>query len=146
MKQILCVIDLTESSEKVLEVGAIICKAYGARMVVLFPYRLIPQGPRGDISSLKMRLETEAREKFRRLKDTISSMEGVSVEFQPEIGFIADRINAHVRKNNVDMIILGQQLTDPANDIKGFDLQTLISDSKSPFVIVPAEVKVTAHA
>ncbi|HEY9487445.1 MAG TPA: universal stress protein [Chryseosolibacter sp.] len=146
MKQILCVIDLTESSGKVLEVGATISKACGAHMVVLFPYRLIHQGPRGDISSLKIRLETEAREKFRYLKGTISSMGEVSVEFQPEIGFIADRINAYVRKNNIDMIIVGQQLTDPTNDIKGFDLQTLISDSKSPFVIVPAEVKVTAHA
>ena len=141
MTEILCVIDFSESSDKVLEVAARIANAWKAHLIALFPYRLIDYGYRGEMSSLKFRLDAEAREKFHELRKSIPIMEDLSCEFHPEIGFIADRINAYVRKNKIDMIIVGQWQTVNIKDVKEFDLQHLIADSKLPFVIVPREVK-----
>ncbi|MEX2232278.1 MAG: universal stress protein, partial [Cyclobacteriaceae bacterium] len=141
MSEILCVIDFTESSGTVLEVGARIAYACKAHLIVLFPYRLIDYGYRGDMGSLKFKLEAEAREKFHDLQKSIPTMETPTCEFHPEIGFIADRINSYVRKNKIDMVIVGQEQTVNTKDVKEFNLQHLIADSKVPFVIVPAEAK-----
>lgn len=142
MSQILCVIDFSESAAKVWEVAARIACACRAHLIVLFPYRLIDYShPGGDGPSLKVKLETEARDRFRALKENTKGMEGVSCEFHLEIGFLTDRINAHVKRNNIDMIIIGQHHTSPASDFRGINMQTVMSDSKIPFVIVPADVK-----
>lgn len=144
MKQILCVVDLTESSGKVLEVAGRIAKAYGNGLLVLYPYRLIGNGYPGDnISSLKKRLETVAREKFHDIIGR-SGLESLHYDFQPEIGFLADRINAHAQRKNIDMVIIGQLQSDTENDIRSFNLHKLISNSQIPFVIVPAEVNAEA--
>jgi hypothetical protein len=94
-------------------------------MIVLFPYRLIDYGYTGDISSLKAKLEKEAKEKFDDLKSSLPSIEKISSEFQAEIGFISDRVSAHVRHNNLDMVIIGQQQNNPTTDSKGYNLQEL---------------------
>lgn len=144
MRQILCVIDFTDPSGKVLDVAARIANACRAHLIVLFPYRLIDHSFQGNLASLKLKLESQAREKFETLKKSLPVMEHLSVEFQPEIGFTSDRIKAHVGKDLIDMIIVGQKLTDSPNDIKGFNLQALISNSKLPVVIVPTEVNAEA--
>ena len=137
MRQILCVIDLSESSGKLLDLAATIASACKAHLIVLFPYRLIDYTYRGDMASLKLKLETEAREKFQVFKQNLSLTENLSCEFQPEIGFIADRINAHVKHDSIDMVIVGLEETANTNDMKGFNLQNLIANSRLPFVVVP---------
>src|SRR5690606_15896070 len=133
----------SESAVKVLEVASRIAKAYAAHLIVLFPYRLITNGFEGDIPSLKRKLETEAKEKYEALKKTVAD-EPVSSEFVSEIGFVADRIAAHVNRKNIDMVVIGQQQTASNTDPRSFDLQKLIAASKLPFVIVPAEVNANA--
>ena len=147
MRQILCVIDLTDSSLKVLEVAARIAMACREHLIVLFPYRLIDYGYEGSLAALKLKLETEAKEKFSKLRTSLAATDGLSWEFQPEIGFMADRIKAHVTRENesIDMIIIGQEQTAAANDSKGFNLQHLITNSRLPFVIVPSEVTAVAN-
>lgn len=144
MKQILCVIDFSESSGKVLAVAAKIASACQAHLIVLFPYRLIHNGYRGDISSLKVKLETEALENFQSLRKTLTGYEHLSFEFAAEIGFTSDRIQAHVRDRNTELVIIGQQQNAATNDLKGFNLQELIAYSGLPFVIVPSEVPAEA--
>ena len=136
----MCVVDLTESSAKVLEMAARISKACNGQLLVLFPYRLIDYGYRGDMASLKLKLETEAKGKFNELKKNLADMEDLPCEFQAEIGFLADRINAHVKRNTIDMVIVGQKQAASTNDIRDFNLQSLITNSRLPFMIVPAEV------
>lgn len=84
MKPILCVIDLTESA-LVLEVAARIAYAHKSPLAILFPYRLINDGFKGEISRLKSMLEQEGRDKFLSLKKQISLLDHVSYDFQPEI-------------------------------------------------------------
>ena len=144
MKQILCVIDFTESSAKVLEVAARIASACRAHLLVLFPYRLIQNGYRGDMPSLKVKLETEAVENFRSLRKNLAGYEHLSCEFAAEIGFAADRIQAHTKNKNIELVIIGQHQNAVSNDLKGLSLEGLIAGSGLPFVIVPEEVPVEA--
>lgn len=129
-----------------MEVAATIAKACTAHLIVLCPYRLINKGYQGDVSSLKLKLEREAKERFQSLRDRIHDMEGLSSEFLCEIGFTADRIQSHVKRKNIDLVIVGQEHTSTFQDLKNFNLQTLITELQIPFVIVPDEVKVGVKA
>jgi hypothetical protein len=144
MKKILCVIDFSKSSGKVLQVAGSISKACDAHLIIIYPYRLITSSHSGDMTSLRLHLENDAKEKFKELGKNISEIANISHEFQPEIGFIADRIDAHVKKGAVDMVVISQELTANTNDIKGFNLQHLITCSKLPFMIVPFELNAVA--
>lgn len=145
MRQILCVIDFSESAGKVWEVATRIACACRAHLIVLLPYRLIDLGHPGDGPSLKTKLENQARLKFMYLKETTLGSEDISCEFHPEIGFAGDRISAHLRRNDIDMVVIGQQSTASSVDFKSVNVQSLISTSRLPFLIVPTEVKAEAN-
>jgi predicted P-loop ATPase/GTPase len=140
MRPILCVIDLTQSSVKVLEAAARMAHAYKVHLTILFPYRLIDYAYQGDLAKLKTNLEQEARENFSLFKKQIKLMDQLSYEFQPEIGFSADRITSYVKRNKVDMIIISQRQANAINEVNDMDLQNLIMNSKLPFMIVPEQV------
>lgn len=142
MRPILCVIDLTQASVQVLEVAARMAYAYKSHLTILFPYRLIDNGYRGEISKLKSKLEQEAKENFSLLKDQVSLLDQLSFEFQPEIGFPADRINSFVRRNKIDSVVISQRQANLMNEVNHMALQTLITNSKLPFTIVPEDIDV----
>jgi hypothetical protein len=142
MRPILCVIDLSESAVQVLEVAARMAYAYKSHLTILFPYRLIDNGYRGEISKLKAKLEQEAKEKFVSLKQQVSLLDHVSHEFQPEIGFPADRISSFIRRNKVVSVVISQRQANLMNEVSHVTLETLITNSKLPFMIVPEEIDV----
>jgi hypothetical protein len=142
MKSILCVIHLAQSSVKVLEVAASMARAFKAHLTILFPYRLIDHDHNGDVGKLKATLEQEARDKFSILKKQIVSMDILSYEFQPEIGFSSDRINSYVKRNKVHTIVISQRHANTIDGINPMTLQSLITNWKLPFVIVPEDVDV----
>jgi|SRR5918993_966670 hypothetical protein len=142
MRPILCVVDLTESAAKVLEVAATMAYAYKSHLTILFPYRLIDNEYRGEISNLKGKLEQQAKEKFFSLKKQVAVLEQVLHEFQPEIGFAADRISYFVKWNKVASVVISQRQANLMNEINQVPFQNLISNSRIPFVIVPEEVDV----
>jgi hypothetical protein len=140
MRPILCVIDLTDKSVQVLEVAARMAYAYKSHLTILFPYRLIDNGYKGEISKLKANLEQEARDKFESLSGQITLLHQLSYEFLPEIGFPADRVNSFVRRNKIDSVVISQRQAYLMNEVNQMALQNLITNSKLPFTIVPEEV------
>jgi hypothetical protein len=140
MRPILCVIDLSEASLQVIEVAAKMACAYKSQLTILFPYRLIDNGYRGEISKLKTKLEQEARDKFVALKDRVTLLNQISYEFQPEIGFPADRINSFIRRNKIDSVVISQGQANLMNEVNHFTLQALIANAKLPFTIVPEAI------
>jgi hypothetical protein len=142
MRQILCVIDLTESSVAVLNVAAKVASAYQSNLTVLYPYRLVDYGYTGDLIKLRQNLELEAHEKFSLIKKRVEGMDHLSFEFQPEIGFTSDRINSYINKNSPDMIIIGQVQANMIDEVNGITLQNLIKNLKLPFMLVPMEMDV----
>lgn len=141
MKQILCVIDFSEETEKVLEEAANLADASKAHLIVLFPYRLIGQGHGDDMVALKTTLESEAQKKFQNLKNALPGLEKASCEFHPEIGFAAGRISAYLRKKYVDTVIIGEQQLNEGYNKNGADLPDMISASRVPFIVVPPKVR-----
>lgn len=142
MRPILCVVDLSEKSSQVLEVAARMAHAYRSHLTVLFPYRLIDRGYNVDVAKLKVKLEQEAREKFLEIKSHVPLLDQVQHEFQPEIGFPADRINSFVKRNKVDSVVISQRQAALMNEVNHSVLQSLITNSRLPFTIVPEEVDV----
>lgn len=143
MRSILCVVDLTETSVQVLEVAARMACAYKSQLTILFPYRLINNNEyRGEISKLKGKLEQEARERFQTLKAQVPVLDQVSHEFQPEIGFPADRISSFVKWNKVEAVVISQRQANLINEVDQLPFQSLIANSKLPFMIVPEEIDV----
>lgn len=140
MRPLLCVIDLSETSLQVLEVAAKMAYAYKSHLTILFPYRLIDNGFRGEISKLKIKLEQDAKERFSFLKNQLTLLDQISYEFQPEIGFTADRISSFVRRTKIDSVVISQQQANLMNEVNPFALQELITNSKLPFTIVPEKV------
>jgi nucleotide-binding universal stress UspA family protein len=140
MRPILCVVDLSESSVKVVEVAARMAYANKTHLTILFPYRLISYAYKEDVSKLKRELEQEAREKFSVIEKQVEILSRIFFEFQPEIGFAVDRINSYARQNKVDMIVISQSQANSINEVNGMGLQNLIANSKAPFMIVPAEI------
>jgi hypothetical protein len=140
MKSILCVIHLTQSSVKALEVAVSLAIAYKTHLTILFPYRLINAGHNGDVGKLKATLELEAREKFAMLKKKVASIDLIPYEFQPEIGFSSDRINSYVKRNKVHTIVISQRHANTIDEINPMALQNLIVSWKIPFMIVPEDV------
>lgn len=143
MKKILCVIDFRGGEEKALEVAAELAGATNAHLLVLYPYRLIGDAE-GDIPSLKHKLETDARKRFDELRKTLKNADLLSIEFEAEIGFVVDRIMAHVRKTNIDLVIISLDATAGMAEWKAVTLPELIAHSNLPFLVIPAEVKTPA--
>lgn len=133
----MCLVDLTASSGRVLDVAARIARSCGLHLSILYPYRLISNEPTADMTSLKRKIESTAREKFEELIAQYPEISRTSYSFQTEIGFLSDRIYANVTRNGVDMIVIGQEQADTSNDIRGFNLQQMIKALQLPFVIVP---------
>jgi len=140
MRPILCVIDLSQSSAKVLEVAARMAHAYKSQLTILFPYRLINSGYSVEIAKLKAQLEHEARERFDTIRQQVPLLQHINFDFQPEIGFTADRVGSFLRRNKADAIVMGEQQANQMNEVNQLTLQTLITTSKVPFTIVPEEV------
>lgn len=140
MRPILCVIDLSEMSIKVLEVAARMAYANKTHLTILYPYRLINNGYRDDVSKLKSKLEQDALEKFEAIEKKVEALKLIAFDFHPEIGFTSDRISSFLRATKVDMIIISQRQADSIGEVNDRGLRNLITLSKVPFTIIPEEI------
>jgi hypothetical protein len=141
MRAILCVLDLSESSVKVVEVAARLAYANKTHLTILFPYRLINHTCKDDMLKLKGRLEQEARDKFFEIQKQVELLNEIFFEFHPEIGFAVDRINSYAIHDDIDMVVISQSQANLIGELNFAALQNLIGNSKTPFTIVPAEIK-----
>jgi hypothetical protein len=144
MKPILCVVDLTESSQAVLKVAVTVASACDAHLLILFSYRLVDLGRGADMSTIKSTMDAKAKDKFNELEKTFLRNKNMTYEFHPEIGFVADRVSAYIKRNEVGLIILVEDQVNDINETKSFTFRQFIADMKLPFIIVPAEVNAEA--
>jgi hypothetical protein len=142
MKSILCVVNLTESSIKVLTLAATIASSQKAYLTILFPYRLIDHTYRGDAREFRAALEQQARTTFTTFTRNVPLLNSIDFEFKPEIGFAGYIVTSFIQRQKVDMIIIGQQQAHEINDGNALLLEHLIRDSKTPFTIVPDELNI----
>jgi nucleotide-binding universal stress UspA family protein len=142
MKSILCALDFSETSYGVMKKALELAVLRKSALTFLFSYRLVE--PLGSaLADYRKSMETKARQDFDTLVKRLKINSSVRYEFRSEIGFLSDRIEAFIKKNDVALIVLGQDMVNSINEHKGTSLEVTIQAEKIPLVIVPNE-KVTS--
>lgn len=103
-------IDLSGSSAKVLQWAAEEALDHKAELLVIYTYRLKALKESDQKIVLKKQLEQEAYENFAKLKVALSILDEVSYTFSPEVGFETDRLEAHMQKQPIRMIVLSNDI------------------------------------
>jgi hypothetical protein len=138
MKPVLCALDFSESSPWVIRSAIEVALRHRTNLIVLFSYRLV-QPFEGTIGEYRKNVESKARASFEELINKVSVQENVKYEFRSEIGFLSDRIEAYVEKNDVGVIVIGHEMANAMNDHKRMSLQQFINNIKVPILIIPEE-------
>lgn len=121
-----------------MDVASSIARKCGTHLIVLYAYRLIVDGTGPEIARVKRMRETDARRRFADIEEKIlSAIPGLSYEFNVEVGFTADRITFHIRRNGISMIVMNQSLAQTFNEYG--NLQQFIKDKQLPFLLVPTD-------
>lgn len=131
-KSILCAIDFSESSLHALQWAAELSSQFKCHLTVLYPYRLL-QTSKGDVVGIKQKNLELANQKFEALKNEFLTGKVSSYDFTPEVGFLSDRIENHIEKNSIMLMVLGKNMHSASQD----NLQDLINSIQVPVLIVP---------
>ncbi len=143
MKPILCVIELSDSSEKTLKIASDMAQAGGGHVIVLFVYRLIDRNGTNDIAKLRVATEAMALERFRILEKSVLANRGISYEFQVEIGFTVDRIMSYIRRGVAGSVVISEHQMKNLDDYKSSGFVQFMTESSTPLIIVSADETVT---
>ena len=131
-KSILCAIDFSESSLHALKWAAELSAKFNAHLTVLYPYRLL-QTTKEEVMELKNKNMELAVCKFSALENDYLNGKVTSFDFTAEVGFVADRVEEHLRKNSVLMLVIGKNM----NAYSQENLEEMIDQMKVPVVVVP---------
>lgn len=128
-------IDLSDSSTKVLQWAAEDALDHKAELMVLYPYRLKAQKEGDEKSAFKKRLEQEAYESFAKLKTSLSILDHVPYTFSPEVGFETDRLEAHMHKQPIRLMVLSSAIA-KAGELHN-EWNEFMSRMTVPVVLIP---------
>lgn len=128
---VLCIIDFTVSSKGVLKCAALLSKKFNKHLTILYTYRILKQN--GEATVQKKQSEEIAFRNFASLEKEVLAGEGLNYDFKTEIGFINNRAEDHIKKNNISLLVIDRGLS--VRNKEPFD--DLIGKLKIPYVIVP---------
>ena len=129
---ILCVIDFSESSKNALK-WAVMHTHSDAHLTILYPYRLI-HVPYGESAmGLRKKIEEEANRNFQILEKDLLLDKKISYDFKTEVGFIADRVEEHNRKQPINFLVINKNIR--TTNKESFD--DLVENTRVPMVIIP---------
>lgn len=129
---ILCAVDFSEASRQALKWAVLFSKTQGSDLTILYTYRLAKKMT-GEAVAWKKKTEEEALQKFASFENEYLKTAGIKYEFKIELGFVADRIEHHMQKNDVDFLVMDKNLCSKSKDT--FD--DLMEQVTVPLVIVP---------
>jgi nucleotide-binding universal stress UspA family protein len=136
MKAILCALDFSEATDHVIKVALEVAAQKRTHLVVLYAYRLI-QPKTQDITEYRNSMVSKARADFEAIVKRLKINGEVPYEFHSEIGFLSDRIEAYLKSNAVDMIVMSQNLAHSINEHKGLTFEHFLDSTKIPVLVVP---------
>ena len=131
-KCILCPIDFSESSATALKWAAELSSKLNYHLMVLYPYRLL-QLTNDDVVHLKKKNEEHASKKFADLEKHYLKGKNISFEFSPEIGFVNDRVDYHLKKEAIAMLVISKHLNLQGNETQ----EDFIRNANVPVLVVP---------
>ena len=130
---ILCVIDFSESSKKALEWAAENARTYESHLTVLYSYRLIDIRNGENIIELRRKIEDEANRNFKILENDLLLNKHISYDFKTEVGFIAGRVEEHVKNHPINFLVIDKNLR--MSNKESFD--DLMENTQVPLLIIP---------
>lgn len=128
-------IDLSDSSAKVLQWAAEEALDHNSELLVVYTYRLKSLKESDQKIALKKQLEQEAYENFAKLKTSLSILDQVPHTFSPEVGFETDRLEAHMLKEPIRMMVLSNVIA-KAGELHS-EWNEFMSRMTVPMVLVP---------
>ncbi len=130
---ILCVIDFSDSSRKVLQ-WAVESAAYNrAHLTVLYPYRLT-RLPFGESAvAMRKKIEEQAIKNFKTLETELLKDKNISYDFKSEVGFLSDRVEEHAKRNPLSCVVIDKSI----RSINRESFDDLVEHAHVPVVIVP---------
>lgn len=83
-----------------------------AELTVLYAFRIIKEEGtiNNDVIELKYREESDAKQKFASMSDSLLRNHQLKTSFLCEIGFFLDRIMATVRSNRIDLVLISKSM------------------------------------
>lgn len=130
---ILCVIDFSESARKTLKWAIDNACKTKARITVLYPYRLKQLKNGESAFEMRKKIEDEARTRFHELENELLAGAQIPYEFKPEVGFLANRVEAHSKNQSVNFLVVNRDLK--TSHKESFD--DLVENTQIPVVIIP---------
>jgi len=132
IKNILCTTDFSEGSKKALRWAIDFSKHDGSELTILYAYRLTKNIPE-ELVTWKKRIEEEASRKFAVFEDEWLKGKGIKYQFKIEVGFVADRIEDHAKKNHLSFLVVDKDLCMKSKDT----LDDLLDHINVPVIIIP---------
>ena len=139
-KTILCAIDLSEASNHVVSVASKMASNLKEHLTVLFSYRLNQSINEADVFLNKREVEEKAMAKFKSFEVDFLMSGLTSYEFRSEVGFLSDRLDSYSKKNDIDILIIGQHLAQGSNDLRGSGLDNFLNKLQIPVLVVPETI------
>jgi len=134
-KAILCMIDFSVNTEKVVKWAAEDAFDHQASLSILYPYRLKFQRDGEEKPMAKKQQETEAMEGFQKIKAAIPILKDIPHDFLVEVGFATDRLEAHMQDEGMSLIVLSREMARMVENDNNWN--TLLKRLTIPIVLVP---------
>ena len=131
-KSILCPIDFSESSLEALKWATELSSMLNCHLSVLYPYRLL-QTSKNDVTDLKKKNEEQAAKKFAAVEKSHLKGKDISFDFSAEVGFLDDRVEYHLKKNHILMMVISKSM----NNRNKENPEDFIDQSDVPVLVVP---------
>lgn len=131
---VLCVIDFSTSAEKALRSAAQWAIKNNARITILHPYRLNQVVKMEDLGKVKRDIDEQAALNFKKLSHLLTNG-NISYDFRSEVGFLTDRIQEHIRRSNIKMLVVNKDLAEANREA----MNELTHQLEIPVIIVPQE-------
>ena len=133
---ILCPIDFSEPSLDALRWAAQLARQQQLHVTIIYPYRLNVLNRKEDLVQMKKNIDQDAARNFEKIAKGLLEDAHVTYDFRSEVGFMNDRVQEHVRKGNLSMVVLSKKMALGSKD----NLQELIDHADVPLVIIPTHV------
>lgn len=130
-KGILCAIDFSDASMEALRWSVALARELKTDLTILYTYRL--NKINGEAVTLKKGIEAEAQKKFAMVEKEILQGQGVDYQFRTEVGFIADRVEMHLKTNPVRFVVMDKHL----GTLNKENFEEMVEQIHVPLVLVP---------
>lgn len=128
---ILCATDFSEASRDVVMWSVRFAQSIQSHLTILYAFRIFKAN--GDAVEMKKKMFEDATRKFEALEKEVLAGSGIAYDFKIEIGFVGDRIEEHIKKNNLSFLVMGRDMSIDNRE----QFYELIDRLRKPLVIIP---------